>query len=70
MYTILAFLSCLCFAMAAPTRRGSRLHGCVSTDPRAEAVKEAFLHAYQGYKQYAWGHDELLPKSNGSFNSR
>jgi mannosidase alpha-like ER degradation enhancer 2 len=31
---------------------------------RAEMAKricEEFLHAWNGYKQYAWGHDELMP---------
>lgn len=33
-------------------------------DPElAEAVKREFLHAWNGYKQYAWGHDDLLPVS-------
>ncbi|THG95752.1 hypothetical protein EW026_g5958 [Hermanssonia centrifuga] len=30
-------------------------------DKRAEEVKDAFLHAYRGYEQYAAPHDELLP---------
>eukprot|EP00930_Biecheleria_cincta_P024572 TRINITY_DN17578_c0_g1_i1.p1 TRINITY_DN17578_c0_g1~~TRINITY_DN17578_c0_g1_i1.p1 ORF type:complete len:792 (+),score=146.91 TRINITY_DN17578_c0_g1_i1:186-2561(+) len=29
----------------------------------AQEVKEAFLHAWQGYKRYAWGTDELQPLS-------
>jgi ER degradation enhancer, mannosidase alpha-like 2 len=29
----------------------------------AEQVKQEFLHAWNGYKQYAWGHDELKPLS-------
>lgn len=29
----------------------------------ANEVKEAFLHAWQGYKRYAWGSDELQPLS-------
>jgi mannosyl-oligosaccharide alpha-1,2-mannosidase len=28
---------------------------------RASAVKDAFLHAYGGYKKYAWAKDELAP---------
>lgn len=28
-------------------------------------VKKAFLHAWYGYKKYAWGHDELKPISKG-----
>lgn len=31
----------------------------------AEAVKAAFLHGWNGYRQYAWGHDALLPLSKG-----
>jgi mannosidase alpha-like ER degradation enhancer 2 len=31
----------------------------------AEQVKQEFLHAFHGYKQYAWGHDELKPLSKG-----
>ena len=27
----------------------------------ANEVKQEFLHAWKGYKKYAWGHDELLP---------
>ncbi|KPP75104.1 endoplasmic reticulum mannosyl-oligosaccharide 1,2-alpha-mannosidase-like [Scleropages formosus] len=30
---------------------------------RLEAVKEAFRHAWKGYKEFAWGHDELKPIS-------
>jgi mannosidase alpha-like ER degradation enhancer 2 len=29
----------------------------------AEQVKAEFLHAWRGYKQYAWGHDDLRPLS-------
>jgi len=29
----------------------------------ASEVKQEFLHAWKGYKKYAWGHDELLPLS-------
>ena len=27
----------------------------------AARVRDDFLHAWSGYKQYAWGHDELKP---------
>ncbi len=27
----------------------------------ADSVKQEFLHAWNGYKQYAWGHDALKP---------
>jgi mannosyl-oligosaccharide alpha-1,2-mannosidase len=35
---------------------------------RALAVKDAFLHAYGGYKKYAWAKDELAPVT-GSFKT-
>ncbi len=28
-------------------------------------IRDAFLHAWDGYVRYAWGHDELLPLSRG-----
>ncbi|MGC2108454.1 MAG: glycoside hydrolase family 47 protein [Candidatus Korobacteraceae bacterium] len=31
----------------------------------ADAVRQEFLHAWNGYKQYAWGHDELRPLTKG-----
>ncbi len=30
----------------------------------AERVRAEMVHAWQGYRQYAWGHDELRPVSN------
>ncbi|KAG8010865.1 Endoplasmic reticulum mannosyl-oligosaccharide 1 [Nibea albiflora] len=33
------------------------------TVDRLEAVRDAFRHAWKGYKDYAWGHDELKPIS-------
>ncbi|KAG7499394.1 endoplasmic reticulum mannosyl-oligosaccharide 1,2-alpha-mannosidase-like [Solea senegalensis] len=30
---------------------------------RVEAVRDAFRHAWKGYKEFAWGHDELKPIS-------
>ena len=29
----------------------------------AERVRKEFLHAWNGYKKYAWGHDQLKPLS-------
>jgi mannosidase alpha-like ER degradation enhancer 2 len=31
----------------------------------ATEVRQAFLHAWNGYEQYAWGHDDLRPLSLG-----
>jgi len=35
---------------------------------RRDAIKEGMLHAWRGYEQYAWGHDELRPVTN-TFNN-
>ncbi|OCH87824.1 seven-hairpin glycosidase [Obba rivulosa] len=37
--------------------------------PRADAVREAFLHAYRGYLEHAYPDDELLPLTDGSVNN-
>lgn len=37
-------------------------------EDRALQVKNAFLHAYHGYEQFAFPSDELLPLSNTSIN--
>jgi len=34
----------------------------------AERVRDEFLHAWTGYRQYAWGHDELRPLSKQPFD--
>jgi Glycosyl hydrolase family 47 len=34
----------------------------------AERVRQEFLHAWNGYKQYAWGHDELKPLSKSYYD--
>jgi mannosidase alpha-like ER degradation enhancer 2 len=40
--------------------------GHAPADPAlAEQVKQELLHAWNGYKRYAWGHDDLLPVSKG-----
>lgn len=46
-----------------------RLPQSPSSSARADAVRDAFLHAYKGYTQYAWGYDELRPKSGGRANT-
>ncbi len=37
---------------------------------RADAVKAAFTDAWNGYKKYAFPHDELRPVSNNFSDSR
>ncbi len=50
-------------------------HACVAQKSEtvnkqewANKAKEAFLHAWNGYKKYAWGHDQLKPLSHGYYD--
>jgi len=38
-------------------------------ESRRDAVENAFLHAWNGYKKYAWGKDEVAPVSGASRSS-
>ncbi|XP_078605184.1 endoplasmic reticulum mannosyl-oligosaccharide 1,2-alpha-mannosidase-like isoform X3 [Branchiostoma floridae x Branchiostoma japonicum] len=40
--------------------------GMAAQTAQQKAVVEAFKHAWKGYKQYAWGHDELKPISKAA----
>ena len=33
-------------------------------DELAQQVRQEFLHAWEGYRRYAWGHDALMPLSH------
>ncbi|XP_072227720.1 endoplasmic reticulum mannosyl-oligosaccharide 1,2-alpha-mannosidase [Leuresthes tenuis] len=52
-------------AEAAPAKPAAvvPLEVSTGTTDRLEAVRDAFRHAWKGYKDYAWGHDELKPIS-------
>ena len=53
--TTLSLLFCLSGPVALPQRRSKQQ---LARDARSE-----FLHAWRGYKKYAWGHDDLKPLS-------
>ena len=55
MAVVLAVAAAPMLAIQAPVRP--------SDAALAAQVKKELLHAWQGYKQYAWGHDDLLPVS-------
>ncbi len=40
----------------------------IDKEKYAQIVKEEFLHAWNAYKKYAWGHDELKPVSKSGFD--
>ncbi|XP_034027212.1 endoplasmic reticulum mannosyl-oligosaccharide 1,2-alpha-mannosidase-like [Thalassophryne amazonica] len=46
----------------SPTNQRAKLPKDADTS-RLEAVRDAFRHAWKGYKDFAWGHDELRPIS-------
>merc|ERR1712159_10550 len=62
-------------AVKAPASKGSgrpplhkpELPGGEDTE-KMNAVKEAMLHSWTGYKQFAWGQDELQPLSRNGKN--
>jgi ER degradation enhancer, mannosidase alpha-like 2 len=50
----------------SPDKKSPDKNTTVSTPGNAEManrVRQEFLHAWEGYKKYAWGHDELKPLS-------
>lgn len=57
--------------LAAPVHAASsRPNPAAPVDSAAMAarVKAEFLHAWEGYRRYAWGHDELRPLSKKPFD--
>lgn len=60
---------CLCQSLACAKDQLSQtchhlnVSVTVKAVDRVEAVKEAFRHAWKGYKSFAWGRDELKPIS-------
>jgi mannosidase alpha-like ER degradation enhancer 2 len=40
----------------------------IDREALANRVKQELLHSWNGYKQYAWGYDEVLPVSKGKKN--
>lgn len=63
-------ISTLTFTDAAATRRSDSISACRPLDGRAEKIRESFYYAYSGYKKFAFGHDELLPVTNGFSDTR
>jgi hypothetical protein len=58
---MLLLLTCLLAPVALP--QSIRKQPNQSATPAA--VRAEFLHAWNGYKKYAWGHDDLKPLSKG-----
>jgi ER degradation enhancer, mannosidase alpha-like 2 len=63
--TVLALLTLAAHSSFAQTRT-PRAGEAANRREMAERVRAEFLHAWRGYQQYAWGHDELRPLSKSS----
>ncbi len=57
----------LAAALSVPARAQQR-PGDAGRDELAERVKAEFLHAWNGYVTYAWGHDSLKPLSKSYYD--
>jgi len=65
------FLVSLLLAMplrAAPTEDARTRVDAAESARLAADVKTEFLHAWQGYRRYAWGHDDLAPLSRKPYD--
>lgn len=49
------------FLLIASTATIARAQQAINRKQLAADVKAEFLHAWRGYKKYAWGHDDLRP---------
>ncbi|MGH7455297.1 MAG: glycoside hydrolase family 47 protein, partial [bacterium] len=51
--------------MASQSANSQSSAGAIKIDKveLAQRVQQEFLHAWNAYKQFAWGHDELKPLS-------
>jgi mannosidase alpha-like ER degradation enhancer 2 len=59
------FVLTLFGTLLPPTFAAAQKSSAPSPGPMALQVRSEFLYAWNAYKQYAWGHDELKPLSNG-----
>ena len=61
--TAFALLLCLFATVAYPQQAGKQLSRQQLSFPARPDPRSEFLHAWRGYKKYAWGHDDLKPLS-------
>ncbi|MDE2225344.1 MAG: glycoside hydrolase family 47 protein [Xanthomonadaceae bacterium] len=63
-----AFHAICAIALLVPAAASAAPPSPVDSAAMAARVKAEFLHAWNGYRQYAWGHDELKPLSKKPFD--
>src|SRR5947209_4653693 len=61
--TVLLLVCSILLAPVAASAAAKQTRPAAVLDRRklAEQVRAEFLHAWRGYQQYAWGHDDLRP---------
>jgi ER degradation enhancer, mannosidase alpha-like 2 len=59
----LALLTLSTFSMAQTAPSDQKPASSPTDAEMADRVRQEFVHAWEGYKKYAWGHDELKPLS-------
>ena len=62
---LLSFALVLTFFFASLRCSAQAIQVSDNPGPMAREVRGEFLYAWNAYKQYAWGHDELKPLSKG-----
>ncbi|HEY6929523.1 MAG TPA: glycoside hydrolase family 47 protein [Thermoanaerobaculia bacterium] len=60
---LFAVVACMAFALAGASDVPRAATPTFDRAAAAAEVRAEFLHAWEGYKRYAWGHDELMPVS-------
>lgn len=65
---IATLIASLLFASMASARVAPEKSAPADSAVMAARVKGEFLHAWNNYKRYAWGHDELRPLSRQPFD--
>jgi mannosyl-oligosaccharide alpha-1,2-mannosidase len=69
MFRVLVLIGVFSQSLAMPTLgQNNSLTFKGPQNDRQKAVVEAFLHSWNGYKKFAWGHDTLKPIS-GSYSN-
>ncbi len=66
MRTVALFLFSLLFSTFATAKGSTPVR--VNADSLAQEVRKEFLHAWNAYKKYAWGHDGLRPISKTPYD--
>jgi hypothetical protein len=66
----LIFIFWRVFSFGANRGTFTASHDLWTRKQRANAIRTAFVHGWQGYNSYAFPHDTLKPLTNASLNDR